>query len=92
MDGFVTSHIAADVNGPEDGPYTMGYLERNDIPFHYALAGHPDYTPAAGADFVLLGDVVWNDSRGPAAALMDAEQTIRQACAAVPGKAKAEQG
>jgi thiamine-phosphate pyrophosphorylase len=47
---------------------------------------------AAGADFVLLGDFIWNDSRGPAAALMDAEQTIRQAYAAVPGKAKAEQG
>jgi thiamine-phosphate pyrophosphorylase len=47
---------------------------------------------AAGADFILLGDFIWNDSRGAAAALMDAEQTIRQAYAAVSGKAKAEQG
>jgi thiamine-phosphate pyrophosphorylase len=46
----------------------------------------------AGADFVLLGDFIWNDSRGPAAALMDAEQTIRQAYAAASGQAKAEQG
>jgi thiamine-phosphate pyrophosphorylase len=47
---------------------------------------------AAGADFVLVGDLIWADPRGAAAALMDAEQTIRQACAATPGKAKAEQG
>src|ERR1700733_14584456 len=46
---------------------------------------------AAGADFVLVGDFIWNDSRGAAAALMDAEQTIRQAYAAMPGTAKVEQ-
>jgi len=33
---------------------------------------------AAGADFVLVGDLIWNDARGPAAALMDAQQAIRQ--------------
>src|SRR6266436_4671358 len=47
---------------------------------------------AAGADFVLVGDFIWNDSRGAKAALMDAEQTIRQGYAAMPVKAKAEQG
>src|SRR6202023_113963 len=47
---------------------------------------------AAGADFVLGGEFIWADPRGAAAALTDAEQTIRQACAATPGKAKAEQG
>jgi thiamine-phosphate pyrophosphorylase len=47
---------------------------------------------AAGADFVLVGDFIWTDPRGAAAALMDAEQTIRQACAPMPGIAKAEQG
>ncbi len=47
---------------------------------------------AAGADFVLVGDFIWKDPRGAAAALMDAEQAIRQAYAAMPGKAKAEQG
>jgi len=46
---------------------------------------------AAGADFVLVGDFIWGDSGGAAAALMDAEQAIRQAYAAVPGTAKAEQ-
>jgi thiamine-phosphate pyrophosphorylase len=47
---------------------------------------------AAGADFILVDDFIWNDPRGAAAALMDAEQAIRQAYAAMPGKAKAEQG
>jgi thiamine-phosphate pyrophosphorylase len=47
---------------------------------------------AAGADFVLVGDFIWADPRGAAAALMDAGQTIRQSHAAMSGKAKAEQG
>ena len=47
---------------------------------------------AAGADFVLVGDFIWNDPRGAAAALKDAEQAIRQAHAAISGTAKAEQG
>ena len=47
---------------------------------------------AAGADFVLVRDFIWNDARGAAAALIDAEQAIRQACAATSGKAKAGQG
>ena len=33
---------------------------------------------AAGADFVLVGNLIWNDPRGAAAALMDAQQAIRQ--------------
>jgi thiamine-phosphate pyrophosphorylase len=47
---------------------------------------------AAGADFVLVGDFIWNDKRGAKAALMEAEQTIRQAQAAMSGPARAEQG
>ena len=47
---------------------------------------------AAGADFVLVGDFIWADPRGAAAALNDVEQAIRQAHAAAPGRAKAEQG
>jgi thiamine-phosphate pyrophosphorylase len=46
---------------------------------------------AAGADFVLVGDFIWADPRGAAAALKEAEQAIKQACA-VPGKAKVERG
>ncbi len=46
---------------------------------------------AAGADFVLVGDFIWADPRGAAAALLDTEQTIRQAQTAMSGKVKAEQ-
>ena len=35
MDNWLPAHLAAD---GADGPYTMGYLERDDIPFHFALA------------------------------------------------------
>ncbi|MGA2288558.1 thiamine phosphate synthase [Bradyrhizobium sp.] len=47
---------------------------------------------AAGADFVLVGDFIWADPRGAVAALMDVEQSIRQAHAAMHGKARAQQG
>jgi len=46
---------------------------------------------AAGADFVLVGDFIWTDSRGPAAALAEVQRTIRQAFEAASGKAAAEQ-
>jgi len=45
---------------------------------------------AAGADFVLVSDFVWSDPRGAPAALADAAQAIRQACAATPEKAGQE--
>ena len=38
---------------------------------------------ASGADFVLVGDLVWTDSRGPKAALMEADAAIKKAFAAV---------
>src|ERR1700724_3361299 len=47
---------------------------------------------ASGADFVLVGDFIWADPRGAAAALVEVEQAIRQAYAEVAGKTKAEQG
>lgn len=46
---------------------------------------------AAGADFILVGDFIWEDARGAAAALIEVEQAIRQVHAAMPGKAHAEQ-
>jgi thiamine-phosphate pyrophosphorylase len=46
----------------------------------------------AGADFVLVGDFIWADPRGAEAALKEAEQTIRQAHAAVFGNAQARAG
>src|SRR6201996_2644605 len=45
---------------------------------------------AAGADFVLVGDFVWADPRGPAVALAEVEQTIREAHAAPSSKVTAE--
>ena len=35
MNNWLPAHLAAD---GANGPYTMGYMERDDIPFHYALA------------------------------------------------------
>jgi len=46
---------------------------------------------AAGADFILVGDIIWTDSRGAAAALLDVEAAIRQGHAASSGTARAEQ-
>jgi thiamine-phosphate pyrophosphorylase len=46
----------------------------------------------AGADFILVGDFIWADSRGPTAALMDAGEAIRQGHAAMTGHAQAVQG
>jgi thiamine-phosphate pyrophosphorylase len=46
----------------------------------------------AGADFVLVGDFIWADPRRALVALAEVEQAIRQAHAAMSGKAKAEQG
>ena len=46
---------------------------------------------AAGADFVLVGDFIWADPRGPAAALSEVEQTIQQAFAQSFGKITAGQ-
>ena len=64
-------------------PPCVGFAASREEVFEFA---------AAGADFVLVGDSIWNDARGAAAALIDAEQAIRQGYAAVPGTAEAEQG
>jgi len=47
---------------------------------------------AAGADFVLVGDLIWNDQRGAAAALVDVKKAIRQGHAALLERFKAAQG
>jgi phospholipase C len=36
MDTFVSTHVAVD--GPGNGPVTMGYFTRADLPFYYVLA------------------------------------------------------
>jgi len=36
MDKWVSEHVSVD--GPQNGPLTMGYYTRQDLPFYYALA------------------------------------------------------
>ena len=64
-------------------PPCVGFAASRDEVFEFA---------AAGADFVLVGDFIWADPRGAAAALADAEQAIQQAYRAASGKIKAGQG
>jgi thiamine-phosphate pyrophosphorylase len=47
---------------------------------------------AAGADFVLVDDLVWADPRGAAAALADIAQATQEAYAAAMTRADAVQG
>ncbi|WP_300255953.1 thiamine phosphate synthase [Bradyrhizobium sp.] len=47
---------------------------------------------AAGADFVLVGDAVWSDPRGPKAALADAEAAIGKGYADATAPADTAQG
>jgi thiamine-phosphate pyrophosphorylase len=44
---------------------------------------------AVGADFVLVGDFIWADSRGAQAALVETEEAIKQAHGTAFGKARA---
>jgi thiamine-phosphate pyrophosphorylase len=64
-------------------PPCVGFAESCEEAGKFALAG---------ADFVLVGDFIWADPLGAEAALKQAEQTIRQAHAAVFGNAQARAG
>jgi thiamine-phosphate pyrophosphorylase len=64
-------------------PPCVGFAASREEAFEFALAG---------ADFVLVGDFIWEDSRGAATALSEIERAIREAHAAMSGKAHAEQG
>ena len=46
----------------------------------------------AGADFVMVGDLVWSDPRGAVSALADIGEAVREAHAATKAAAKAVQG
>jgi thiamine-phosphate pyrophosphorylase len=87
-----------DANGKR--PSTSAVAERLDWwaelfePPCVAYAASPEEAHEfvlAGADFVLVGDAVWSDPRGAAAALADFGQAIRQAYAAARETAKARQ-
>ena len=47
---------------------------------------------ATGADFVMVGDAIWSDTRGPQAALADVVQRLGQGHAANQAKAAAKHG
>src|SRR5712672_1143762 len=64
-------------------PPCIGFAASREEAYEFTLAG---------ADFVLVGDLVWADPRGAAAALADIGQTVRQAHAATKAAAKAAQG
>src|SRR5580658_790527 len=64
-------------------PPCVGFAASQQEAFEFACAG---------ADFVLVGDFVWADPRGAAAALIEAERAIRRAHAEMSEKARAEQG
>jgi thiamine-phosphate pyrophosphorylase len=64
-------------------PPCVGYAASREEAYEFALAG---------ADFVLVGELVWADPRGAATALADIGQTIRQAHAAGSAPARAGQG
>jgi thiamine-phosphate pyrophosphorylase len=61
-------------------PPCIGYAITREEAYAFALAG---------ADFVLVGDAVWTDSRGPATMLAEFGQAIREAHAAARASAKA---
>jgi phospholipase C len=50
-DSWLPAHLAAD--GATNGPFTMGYYERDDVPFHFALA--ENFTICEGYHCSLLG-------------------------------------
>jgi thiamine-phosphate pyrophosphorylase len=63
-------------------PPCVGYAATRDEAYAFARAG---------ADFVLVGDLVWADPRGAASALAEIEQAVRKAHAATREAAKAVQ-
>jgi thiamine-phosphate pyrophosphorylase len=60
-------------------PPCVGFAVSRDEAFEFA---------AAGADFILVGDFIWADPRGAAAALIEVEQAIRQAHVATADKSR----
>lgn len=64
-------------------PPCVGYAVNADEAAEFA---------AAGADFVLVGDHIWADPRGAAAALTDAAEAVARGFAASPGHSETAQG
>jgi thiamine-phosphate pyrophosphorylase len=64
-------------------PPCVGFAATREEAYEFALAG---------ADFVMVGDLVWSDPRGAVAALADIGEAVREAHAATKAAAKAVQG
>ena len=64
-------------------PSCVGYAASHEEASEFVIAG---------ADFILVGDMIWQDSRGPATALAELGQAIRQAFAATRQPEKAGHG
>ena len=64
-------------------PSCVGYAASHEEASEFVMAG---------ADFILVGDMIWQDSRGPATALAELGQAIRQAFAATRQPEKAGHG
>ncbi|MBR0696541.1 thiamine phosphate synthase [Bradyrhizobium lablabi] len=62
-------------------PPCVGFAASRDEAYEFA---------AAGADFVLVGDVIWSDPRGASVALIEIGEAIARAHAATFGKVRAE--
>jgi thiamine-phosphate pyrophosphorylase len=64
-------------------PPCIAYATSREEAFEFARAG---------ADFILVDDAVWSDSRGPAPALADIGEALRQAHSEARAAARAGQG
>jgi thiamine-phosphate pyrophosphorylase len=64
-------------------PPCVGYAASRDEASEFVMAG---------ADFILVGDMIWQDSRGPATALAELGQAVRQAYAVTRPPEKAGHG
>lgn len=69
-DNWMPAHLAAD--GAKHGPYTMSYYERDDIPFHFALA--ENFTVCDGYHCSLLGPT-WPNRMYLMTGMIDPEST-----------------
>ena len=99
---LIENHVELVARAGADGAHLTGIAAMEDAlptlkPDRIAgvggLATRHDSMAAgeAGADFVLVGDFIWNDARGAGVALKEAEQAIQRAHAATAVQAIAGQ-
>ncbi len=80
--------FGADDADPAETLETVGWwAEIFNVPCvgHACTLGEVEALGASGAEFVSLGDAVWHDPRGPAAAVAQADATLIRVAAEAPG-------